>query len=325
MKIFLNKRIPEIGIELLNHPNIELIFPDKEELTHEEWLGYCKQSDALLSVGKSKFNEEFFEECPNIRAIALFSVGYDHVDIDAATKHGVAITNTPDVLSNATSDTSFLLMQMVARYAFFNLNKVRNGEWSSNFNPIANLGQELKGKTLGILGLGRIGYEMAKKSIRAFDMPIIYHNRNRHPEIEKELNAKYVSFDELLEQSDVITIHANYTAKDQHKFNKEAFNKMKSSAILVNTARGGFVNEEDLYSALKNGDIFGAGLDVTEKEPLAKDSKLNTLDNICIFPHIGSATVEARSGMARVAAENIVAFVEGKKLPTIVNPSVFDN
>ncbi|WP_413513125.1 2-hydroxyacid dehydrogenase [Myroides odoratus] len=323
MKVFLNKRIPEEGMQLLNHKDIELILPKKELLSHTEWLSYCKKSEVILNVGKENFNRKFFDECPNIQAIALYSVGYDHVDIAEATKRKVAISNTPDVLSQATADTAFLLMQMTARKASFNLEKVKKGTWTTAFSPLDNLGQELTGKTLGVFGLGRIGYEMAKKCKYAFDMPIIYHNRRRNEKIEQELNATYVPFDALLTSADVISIHANYTAKENHLFNQEAFKKMKSTAILVNTARGGFVNEQDLYEALVTKTLFGAGLDVTEIEPLPIDSPLLRLDHVNILPHIGSATIQARKGMARLAAENIVAFVEGNPMPTIVNPTIY--
>lgn len=323
MKVFLNKPLPEEGMRLLKHPNIELILPEQENLSRAEWLAYCQKSDVMLSVGKVSFDRDFFTQCPNIKVIALYSVGYDHVDLVEATKHGVAISNTPGVLSQATADTAFLLMQMAARKASFNIEKVKNGTWTSDFNPLDHLGQELNGKTLGIFGLGRIGYEMAKKCKYAFDMPIIYHNRSRNEAIEQELNATYVSFEALLTKADVISIHANYTPKENHLFNQKAFEKMKPTAILVNTARGGFIKEEDLYMALLHKQFFGAGLDVTEQEPLSQDSPLLLLDNIAIFPHIGSATIEARNGMARLAAENIIAFVEGKPMPTLVNPEIY--
>lgn len=319
MKVFLNKALPEAGMHLLKHPKIELIIPSKDDLTRAEWLEYCKKSDVVISVGKMIFDQSFFEECPNVKAIALFSVGYDHVDISAATQHKVVVTNTPEVLSKATSDVAFLLMQMIARKAVFNIEKVKNGKWTKNFDPSAHLGQELYGKTLGVFGLGRIGLEMAKKCKNAFDMKIMYHNRSRNEQIEKEWNAQYVSFDELIKQADVLSIHANYTSKEKHLFNATVFSKMKSNAILVNTARGGFINEHDLYSALKSQTIFGAGLDVTETEPLLPQSPLLTLDNVAILPHIGSATIEARNGMAKLVAQNVIAFVEEKQLPSAVN------
>ncbi len=323
MKVFLNKPIPDAGMQLLTTEQLELIVPSSEQLTHAEWLHYCGQADVILNVGKNNFDRSFFELCPTIKAIALFSVGYDQVDIQEATQRKIPVGNTPDVLSKATSDTAFLLMQAVARRARFNFEKVKKGEWNANFNPLADLGQELYGKKLGIFGLGRIGYEMAKKCKYAFEMEIIYHNRNPNTQAEKELGARYVSFQELIAQSDVLSLHANYTAEHQHFFNQHVFEQMKSSSIFINTARGRFHDENDLYKAILNGSIWGAGLDVTNPEPMDATSPLLELSTVCVFPHIGSATLEARNGMAKVAAQNIIAFARGEKMPFCVNPSVY--
>ena len=323
MKVFINKRIPNIGLEILNQNNIEIIFPKNENQSQEEWLEYCKKADVIFNVGKNKFDRQFFENCPNVKAISLFSVGFDHVDIQEATKRKIPVGNTPEVLSRATSDVAFLLMQMVSRKASYNIDKVKSGNWK-DFDALEKLGQELYGKTLGIFGLGRIGFEMAEKCKKAFDMNIIYHNRSQNSEAEKELEAQYVSFDELIKKSDVISIHANFTADHSGLFNHSVFEKMKENAIFINTARGGFQNEKDLYNALNSGKIWGAGLDVTNPEPLDHNDPLLLLPNVCVFPHIGSATIEARNGMARLAAENVLAFVNGERMPNCANPKVYD-
>ncbi len=322
MKIFINKPIPEVGMKALFDSMHQIIIPENPIVSKDEWLRYCQDCDGILSVGKSDFKESFFEQCPNLKAIALFSVGYDHVDIQAATAHGVAVGNTPDVLSLATSDTAFLLMQSVARLASFNFQKVKNGDWG-NFDPNSFLGQELYSKTIGIYGLGRIGFEMAKKCQRAFDMKVIYHNRHRNELAESQLNASLVSWEELLQQSDVLSIHANYSEDKKFLFNAETFAKMKSNCIFINTARGAFVNEDDLYHALIEHKIWGAGLDVTYPEPMVSTSPLLSLPKVCVFPHIGSATQEARNGMAMRASENILAFASGKRMPYVVNPEVY--
>jgi len=325
MKVFVNKRIPDNGIRILKEANLEIIVPETETPTQEEWLENCKKADIILSVGgKNKYDKDFFDACPNIKAIALFSVGFDQVDIKEATKRKIAVGNTPDVLSRATSDVAFLLMQMVSRKASYNIDKVKSGNWK-DFDALEELGQELYGKTLGILGLGRIGFEMAEKCKAAFGMDIIYHNRSHNQEAEKELDAKYVSFDALIENSDVISIHANYTPEQANIFNESIFERMKPNLIFINTARGGFHNEQDLLSALKSGSIWGAGLDVTNPEPMDNNSPLLELSNVCVLPHIGSATIEARSGMARLAAENVVAFAKGEKMPACVNPEVYED
>jgi len=325
MKVFINKRIPQIGIDILKENNLEIITLETENPSREEWLENSKQADIILNVGgKNKYNKEFFDNCPNLKAIALFSVGFDQVDIAEATKRKIPIGNTPDVLSRATSDVAFLLMQMVSRKVNYNIEKVKSGNWK-DFDALEELGQELYGKTLGVFGLGRIGFEMAEKCKATFGMNIIYHNRSHNEQAEKELNAKYVSFDELIQESDIISIHANYTAEQAGIFNKETFEKMKPNLIFINTARGGFHNETDLFEALESGKIWGAGLDVTNPEPMSNENPLLQLPNVCVLPHIGSATIEARNGMARLAAENVVAFSKGEKMPTCVNSEVYEN
>lgn len=322
MKVFINKRIPEIGINMLKEAGLEITIPENDDLSHEEWLQYCKNTDLILNVGHHKYDQNFFDECLNVKAIALFSVGFDHVDIKEAIKRNIPIGNTPDVLSRATSDVAFLLMQSVARRASFYFQKVKDNNWG-NFDPLYELGQELYGKTLGVFGLGRIGFEMAEKCKKAFGMNIIYHNRNHNEEAEKELNANYVSFDELIEQSDVLSIHANFKPEQSNLFDAAVFKKMKKNAIFVNTARGGFHNQKDLYEALVSGEIWGAGLDVTNPEPIEDNDPILKLSNVCVLPHIGSATVEARNGMAKLAAENLIAFSKGEKMPHIANPEVY--
>ncbi|KQS92906.1 D-glycerate dehydrogenase [Chryseobacterium sp. Leaf394] len=323
MRVFVNKRIPEIGLKIMKENGLDVFIPENDNLSDEQWLKYCQDSDLILNVGFHKFDREFFEQCPNLKAIALLSVGFDHVDIKEANSRNIPIGNTPDVLSVATADTAFLLMQSVARRSSFYFERVKNGEWG-DFDPLFALGQELTGKTLGIFGLGRIGFEMAKKAKYAFDMNIIYHNRNHNEEAEKELDAKYVSFDELVEQSDVLSIHANFKPEQSELFNAEIFSKMKTNAIFINTARGGFQNEHDLYEALINKEIWGAGLDVTNPEPMSKENPLLGLSNVCVLPHIGSATEEARNGMAKMAADNLVAFSKGEKMPNCANEEVYD-
>ncbi|PJJ67240.1 2-hydroxyacid dehydrogenase [Chryseobacterium geocarposphaerae] len=323
MKVFVNKRIPEIGIHMLKDAGWEVFIPEHENLSHDEWLSYCKSHDAILSVGAEfKYDKDFFTECPNIKAIALYSVGFDHVDIQEANHRNIPVGNTPDVLSKATSDVAFLLMQSVARRASYNFEKVKSGNWG-DFDPLHALGQELYGKTLGIFGLGRIGFEMAKKSRKAFDMNIIYHNRNKNEEAENELGATYVSFEELIAQSDVLSVHANFRPEQKELFNTSVFEKMKENAIFINTARGGFHNQKDLYNALAEKKIWGAGLDVTNPEPIFKEDPILELSNVCVLPHIGSATIEARSGMAKLAAENLIAFSKGEKMPACANPEVY--
>ncbi|GAA3767104.1 D-glycerate dehydrogenase [Flavobacterium ginsengiterrae] len=323
MKVFINKNIPEAGIKLLQEKGINFtINPTENVLSREDFIKICQEHDALLNVGTNKLDEDFFNQCPNLKGIALFSVGFDSVNIPSANSRKIPIGNTPDVLSRATSDVAFLLMQSVARKSFFNHKRILNDEWGS-FDPLSNLGQELYGKTLGIFGLGRIGFEMAKKCKAAFGMKIIYHNRSHNQEAEKELDAKSVDFETLLSESDVLSVHSNYSEENNEIFNKNTFAKMKSNAIFINTARGKFHNEDDLFEALTNNIIWGAGLDVTNPEPMKADNPLLSLPNCCVLPHIGSATYEARNGMAVCAAQNIIALFENKKMPFCVNEEVY--
>jgi lactate dehydrogenase-like 2-hydroxyacid dehydrogenase len=214
-------------------------------------------------------------------------------------------------------------MLSVSRKAFYLHDKIVKGDWKF-FEPTANLGIQLYGKTLGIFGLGNIGFEMAKRCIGAYYMKVIYHNRHRNLAAEKELNAQFVSFDELLKNSDVLSVHSNLSPSTRGKFDKSAFEKMKPTSIFINTARGAMHNENDLIEALQNGTIWGAGLDVTNPEPMKKDNPLLTMPNAAVLPHIGSATVETRNAMASIAAENIIAGLNGKRLPFPVNPEVYD-
>jgi glyoxylate reductase len=204
---------------------------------------------------------------------------------------------------------------------FFNHKMILRGQWKQ-FEPLKHLGMELTGKTLGIFGLGRIGRVMAKRCLGAFDMEIVYHNRSRNMEAEKELGARYVSFDQLLKESDVLSVHCVLSEETRSIFNQQAFAKMKSEAIFINTSRGGVHHEPDLIEALKQGVIWGAGLDVTNPEPMLPDNPLLEMPNVAVLPHIGSATIEARTGMARLAAENIITYYQTGKMITCINPQV---
>ena len=224
-------------------------------------------------------------------------------------------------MSEATADIAFGLMIAVSRKMFYMHKSILNNEWSY-FRPTANLGFELKKKTLGIFGLGRIGMKMAKRCKGAYDMDIIYHNRRENPLAQKDLNAKLVSFDDLLKQSDIISIHCSLNENTRGVFNKSAFDCMKKSAIFINTSRGPVHNEADLIEALNFKRIWGAGLDVTDPEPMQKGNPLLSMENVAVLPHVGSGTIEARDEMARLAAMNIIEFYKNKKVPNIVNPEV---
>ncbi len=323
MKVYVTRVIPEIGIQMMMNAGITVSqWAEKRNMTEQELISRCKENDALLSAGSNDINKEFLNECAHLKVISLYSVGYDRVDVAEASRLKIPVGNTPDVLSAATADIAFLLMLAVSRKAFYLHKKIINRQWGF-YDPATDLGIELRGRTLGIWGLGKIGLEMARRCVVAYKMKVIYCNRNYNFEAEKEFNAVKVSFNTLLEQSDILSIHTALTNETKGKFNKDAFDKMKNTSIFINTARGAIHNEEDLTEALKNGSIWGAGLDVTNPEPMHPDNPLLQMPNVAVLPHIGSATKEARDAMAVIAAKNIIAGLQGKRLPYLVNPEIY--
>ena len=265
--------------------------------------------DALLCTSGDKIDRDFVEKHYHLQVISIFAVGYDNIDVEAARQHQIPIGHTPGVLTDATAEIAFGLMLAVARKMFFHHRRILQDQWIG-FEPGAHLGIDLRGRTLGIFGLGAIGLAMAKLSTRAFDMPIIYHNRKRDHQKEAEVSAKYVSFQELLAESDVLSVHASLNPSTRQIFDGETFARMKSSSIFINTSRGGLVNQADLIAALDGGQIWGAGLDVLDPEPTDSANPLLKMETVAVLPHIGSATEKARGGMSRLAAENIISFYE---------------
>ena len=324
IKIFLTRDIPSIGIELLKKEGYEVsAWLHDRPIPADELIKAAKKANAVICLGTDKINKEFLDECKHLDIISLLAVGYDNIDVMEATKLKIPLGYAPGAMSDATADIAFGLMIAVSRKFFYMHNKIGRGEWT-HFRPKANLGIELKNKTLGIFGLGRIGMEMAKRCKGAYNMNILYTNRHPNKEAEELLSAQRVTFDELLGQSDVVSAHCALSAETKGIFNRSAFSKMKSTSIFINTARGPVHNERDLIDALKSGTIWGAGLDVTDPEPMKKDNPLLEMENVCILPHIGSATVEARNEMSRIAASNIIEFYRGNKILHMINPEIFN-
>lgn len=318
-KVFLSRIFPELATSLLEDAGFEVISWDKEHpMPYEQLTKAAKDCDALFCTLTDKIDSTFLNTCSHLDIITQFAVGYDNIDVDKATELGIPIGYAPNAMNEATADIAFGLMIATARKMFFMNQKIKNGEWSY-FDPVGHLGLELKGKTLGILGLGRIGMAMAKRCKGAYDMEIIYHNRNANLNAENELGAKLVDFDTLLSQSDVISVHCALTKETKGIFNQSTFNKIKSNALFINTARGAVHNEEDLINALKEGTIWGAGLDVTNPEPMKANNPLLSMENVCVLPHIGSATITARNEMARMGTQNIISFYDQGTVPYIVN------
>ncbi len=321
-KVLITRIIPSIAHELLSQAGFDVtVWEGNGPMTQTQLIERAKLVDALLSLGADKLDKHFFNECSHLEIIGQFAVGFDNIDVSEATLKKIPVGNTPFVLNNATADVAFGLMIAVSRKMFYQHKSIARGEWK-HFQPLKNLGIELTGKTLGIFGLGRIGMVMAQRCIGAYNMKVIYHNRTRHEEAEKKLGCNYVTFEELLQQSDVLSVHSILSNETRGIFNKLAFQKMKPSAIFINTSRGAVHNETDLIEALTTGVIWGAGLDVTNPEPMDANNPLLSIPNAAVLPHIGSGTVEARNGMARLAAENIIEFYKSGKVPHCVNPSV---
>ena len=320
MKVFSTRIIPAPGREMLEKAGVTLIeWKEQRDLSPEELIAHCQDADALMSAGPNKIDQAFLTASAHLKIISLLSVGYDNVDVDACARLGIAVGNTPGVLSAATADTAFLLMVATSRQAFYMHRKVVDGTWGF-YEPTDHLGIELHGKTLGVFGLGNIGLEMALRSKGAYGMKIIYHNRKANPDAEKVSGAELVPMDRLLAESDVLTVHTALTPETRGFFNLEKFRLMKPMAIFVNTARGAIHVEADLTQAIESGLIWGAGLDVTDPEPMPADSPLLRLPTVCVLPHIGSATVETRDAMSVLAANNILAVFAGKNPPHAVLP-----
>jgi len=320
IKVFVTRDIPATGIDLMKNEGFDVrVWPNERPMTPDELIDAGKNVNSMLTLLTDSIDKNFLNQCSHLDIISQFAAGYDNIDVAEATRLVIPIGYAPGAMSDATADVAFGLMIAVSRKMFYLHNSIAKGEWTY-FKPKANLGIELKNKTLGVFGLGRIGLEMAIRCKGAYNMKVIYHNRRPNTEAEKILNARLVSFEELLGESDVLSVHSSLNRENTGIFNKNAFARMKSGCIFVNTARGGIHNEQDLLDALNAGIIWGAGLDVTSPEPMNANNPLLSMANVAVLPHIGSATVEARNEMSRLAAINIVEFYKHNHIPNIVNP-----
>jgi glyoxylate reductase len=316
-KVFVSKPLfPSACAVLEQHVDAEY-WTEPGRMPRAELLQRAVGKDALICLPTDKIDGELLDAAPTVKLVASVSVGYDHIDVGACTKRGVTATNTPGVLDDSTADLAWGLLMSVARRIVEGDGWTRSGTWTGlAFDSF--LGADVWGKTLGIIGLGRIGREMARRA-SGFKMRVIYNNRNRASEaIEKELRAEFVSMDNLLRQSDFVSLHVPLMPATLHLIAAESFAKMKPSAFLINTTRGPVVDEGALVAALENKKIAGAGLDVYEQEPKVHPGLLGRKD-VVLTPHIGSATVETRTKMAQLAVDNAVAFFTGKKLPSPIN------
>jgi len=286
--------------------------------THSEILNTAKEAWALVTTLEDKINQELLKELPNLKAIAQFAVGTNNIDLDYCRAHNIIVTNTPDVLTEATAELTFALMLNCARQIHRAAPDVSTGKWIG-WEPMGHLGIALKNKKLGIVGAGRIGQRIAEMARGAFDMQILYHNRKAHLDFEKKNQATLLSLHELLKESDVIVLMTPLTPETRSLINQKELLLMKKDAILINTSRGEIMNQEDLIDVLKKDHLFAVGLDVTTPEPLPQNSPLNSIERVLITPHIGSATREARAQMAQLCFDNLERIAKDLKPLTPVS------
>lgn len=281
--------------------------------SRREMLKNVAGKDGLLCMLSDKIDAELMDAAgPNLKVISSYSTGYEHIDVKAATARGIRVTFTADILAEATADLTFALLLACARNVVKGDVFVREGRWKVGWMPDLMLGYDIHGATLGIIGLGRIGSAVARRA-RGFGMKVIYNNRSRNVEAENESGASFVELDDLFRQSDFVSVHTSLNGSSRHMINLAKLESMKKTAFLVNTSRGPVINEADLARALKRGIIAGAGLDVFENEPLSRTSSLLRVKNVVLLPHIGSASIETRSKMGKVAAESLIAVLNGRE------------
>jgi len=312
-KVFLTRTLHDFALkELKKRYQIE-IHSGKIPIPQTKLRSKIKEIDGLICFPYDKINKATIDLAKNLKVISTYSVGFDHIDTKYAKKKKIRVGFTPEVLTDATADLAFALLLDILRRVSEGDKIIRDGKWKVIYGAYDYVGLDLQGKTLGILGLGRIGETLAKRA-KVFDMKLTYHNRKRVSKTrEKLLKIKYVSFEKLITQSDIISIHVPHTKETDHMFDMKIFKKMKKSAFLINTSRGKIVNEKDLVTALKKKIIAGAGLDVYETEPISKKHPLTKLQNVVLVPHIGSSTKETRSKMAEITVKNLNLGMNGKK------------
>jgi glyoxylate reductase len=320
-KVLVTRRIPDSGLKILTETCDLDIFEGEAPISRDVLLKRIKGKDGLLCLLSDKIDKEIVAAGGrSLKVISNYAVGYNNIDVEEATKSGVLVTNTPGVLTDATADLTWALLLACARRIPKSDSLVRDGRFVG-WSPTLLLGREVYGKTLGIIGMGEIGAAVARRA-KGFGMKTIYHNRKRDPEAEKELGAMYVSVDDLLKNSDYVSLHVSLTPETRHLIGEKELAMMKPTAILLNASRGEVIDEKALIKALKEGRIDSAGLDVYEKEPRLSPG-LAELDNVVLTPHTGSATYESRDRMAVMAAENLVAGLRGERPPNLVNVSVW--
>jgi len=320
-KIYVTREIPEKGLKTIKERFDAEVWPKYGPPPKEVIIEKVRNIDAIVSLLSDEIDAVVLGAAPRLKVVAQMAVGFDNIDMREATKRGICVTNTPEVLTETTADFAWALLMAVARRIVEADRYVRTGKWKVSWHPSMLLGRDVHDATMGIVGAGRIGSAVAKRA-KGFNMKILYYDVVPRPELEKELGAKNVDLDTLFKESDFISIHVPLTKQTYYMINEEKLRLMKKTAYLINNSRGSVMDEKALYRALKEEWIAGAGLDVFEREPTQLDNPLLMLDNVVVAPHISSSSHETRSRMAEMVAENLIAFFEGRIPPNLVNPEV---
>ncbi len=319
-RVYVTRRIPEAGLRLIHAACDAEVWPEETPPPRETLLKAVRGVEGILCLLTDAIDAAVMDAAgPQLKVISNYAVGYNNIDVAAATSRGIAVGNTPGVLTETTADFAFALLMAAARRVVEGVDLVRAGRWRT-WGPTLLLGQDVHHATLGIVGFGRIGKGVARRAT-GFEMRILYHDPFvRDDPLARELGARHVSLDELLAGSDFVTLHVPLTPATRHLIDARALARMRPTAVLINTSRGAVVDTEALYRALRDGQIACAALDVTDPEPLPADSPLLTLPNCIVTPHIASASVATRTRMAVMAARNLIAGIRGEPLPARVNP-----
>jgi glyoxylate reductase len=320
-KVFVSRRIPDAGLNRIRQHCDAEVWSEPLPPPYDVLRSKVANCDGLVALLTDKIDAALMDGAPRLKVVSNYAVGFNNIDIAGATSRGIAVGNTPGVLTDATADMAFCLLIGAARCLVSGHRYTLSGQWKT-WEPLGHLGQDLAGRTLGILGMGRIGYALAQRCHGGWGMQVLYHDVYRNEKAEADLGARLVDFDTLLREADCLSVHTDLNEKTRGLFGAAQFGKMKRTAVFVNTARGPIVDEKALYDALRSGTIFAAGLDVTDPEPPALDNPLLSLPNVIVAPHIASATVGTRNAMAEICADNLIAGLSGQKLPAWVNPEV---
>jgi glyoxylate reductase len=318
-KVFVTRIIPAAGLETVTARVDAEVWPDLLPPPPEILRDRAASAEGLLTTLNDRIDADLLRHAPRLRVVSNYAVGFDNIDVAAATDLGIPVGNTPEVLTDATADMAFCLLIAAARRLLEGNRAIGEGRWKT-WEPMGYIGRDLIGQTLGVFGMGRIGFALAARCHRGWGMRVLYADVAHHTEAERELGARKVDFDTLLAESDFLSVHAALTPSTRGVMNAAAFKKMKRTAVFVNTARGPLQVQADLTEALRNGTIFAAGLDVSDPEPIPLDDPILTLPNAIVVPHIASATTRTRDAMAEIAAENLLAGLAGSPLRSYVNP-----